>query len=115
VGNYSPSISPSGRYISYAAQTARDAGWDSSGSGSLIVYDTCFDVRPACSAGAVEVSASDGSLIHLFLGDSVHTTVPLTPDGCFVVFFQPEAALAEPASGLGDVFLAATPFASRPR
>jgi Tol biopolymer transport system component len=111
LGNYSPSISPSGRYISYAAQTLRDPGWDSSGLGSLIVYDTCFGATTACSAGPVEVSAPDGSLVPLAFGNSKNAAVPLTPDGRFVVFFQPQAVITEPVNGLGDVFLTVTPFA----
>lgn len=114
VGNYSPAISPSGRYISYATQISRDSVSNPSGVGKLIVHDTCFGTVGPCSSGPVQVLTSDGSPLSLALSGTNQDPVRLTPDGRFVVFFTSQTVMAEPISGLGDVFLTTTPFASHP-
>lgn len=114
VGNYSPAISPSGRYISYAAQISRDSASNPSGVGKLIVHDTCFGTVGPCSSGPAQVLTSDGSPLSLALSGTNQDPVRLTSDGRFVVFFTSQTVMAEPISGFGDVFLTTTPFASHP-
>jgi Tol biopolymer transport system component len=110
VQNYSPSISPSGRYITYAAQSLRDSPLDRSGIGNLVLYDTCLGAKTSCSPGEMAISMADGSPITLNFGNEDHPRVPLTPDARFVAFFTSQAVSPTVNSGLGDVFLTTTPF-----
>ncbi len=114
-GNYSPSISASGRYISYVAQTRNHKDASSSArSGYILVYDTCFGAISACSPHATLLSAVDSSGSASPLVGEIGVPVPVSDDGRFAAFStrQPVAALR--TSGFGDVFLTTTPFAARP-
>jgi IPT/TIG domain/WD40-like Beta Propeller Repeat len=114
VQNYSPAISPSGRYISYAEQNSRDSYGDRSGSGGLIVYDTCLGAITSCSPGELALSAPDGSPIAVNFGNNGYPRVPLTPDARFIAFFTSQAVASTTTSGLGDVFLTTSPFEPEP-
>jgi hypothetical protein len=39
-----------------------------------------------------------------------YSAAPLSADGRFAAFYAPDTIAAEPASGIGDVYLAITPF-----
>jgi Tol biopolymer transport system component len=110
LGNYSPVISPSGRYISYLAQISSDLAPNSSSAGNLIVYDTCFGTVGPCSASPLQVLASDGSKFSFNISAANREPAPLTPDGQLVVFFTRDAVSTASVSGLGDVYLTTTPF-----
>ncbi|HTU33665.1 MAG TPA: hypothetical protein VMF66_07670 [Candidatus Acidoferrum sp.] len=109
-GNYSPSISPSGRYVSYVAseqdgKTAPNAAT----TGDIVVYDTCFGATSACSPHASELIAADPSGNQSPLTSDIRIAVPVTDAG-FAAFFTQQTVPAVRASGLGDVFLTTTPF-----
>jgi trimeric autotransporter adhesin len=113
--NYSPSISPSGRYISYTQQNSRDAYQYASGAGNLIVYDTCLGATTACSPRQLELFGPNGSPILLKFGnENDDRRVPLTPDARFIAFFTPQPVASTTTSGVGDVFLTTTPFEPQP-
>jgi hypothetical protein len=39
-----------------------------------------------------------------------YTAAPMSADGRFAVFYAPDTIAAQPASGVGDVYLTVTPF-----
>ena len=86
-------VSANGRYVSAIAAP-------SSGSGSLLVYDTCFAAVSPCSPQPYPVAASA-----LASGPS-----PLTPDGSFLAFVTSASTSGVPVSNSGDVLLMVTPF-----
>jgi IPT/TIG domain/WD40-like Beta Propeller Repeat len=113
LGNYSPAISPSGRYISYTAQISRDTESNSSGLGKLIVFDTCFGTVGPCSSEPIQVLASDGSPVSLAFDGANQEPVRLTPDGRFVVFFNRDVVPGASVGGWSDVYLTKILFQSR--
>lgn len=107
IGNYSPAISASGRYISFTQQRANDEpGFDARGLGYLIVYDTCLGASDPCSPQMTTPRALSNSSP---LNAQTSTQVPMSLDGDFAVFFSNGTVPANPKSGLGDVFLTLTP------
>lgn len=109
-GGYSPSISASGRYISYIVHAeSADSAAGSTTSGYIVVYDTCFGAIGACSPHASELSARDSSGNETLLTGDIRVPAPVT-DGGFVAFFTHESVPAIRTSGLGDVFLTTSPF-----
>ncbi|HEX5425060.1 MAG TPA: IPT/TIG domain-containing protein [Candidatus Acidoferrales bacterium] len=109
-GNYSPSISPSGRYISYLVRAQdNNAESNSATTGYILVYDTCFGATGACSPHAAELVAADPFGNQAPLTSDIRVPVPVTDAG-FAAFFTQQAMPAVHASGLGDVFLTTTPF-----
>jgi trimeric autotransporter adhesin len=112
-GSYEPSISASGRYLSYVVQTqAQNAASVSGTVGSIAVYDTCFGARDACSPHVVELGAdSNGDALPL-TGD-IDVRVPITDEG-LAAFFTRQAVSALRTSGFGDVLLTTTPFQTQP-
>jgi Tol biopolymer transport system component len=109
-GAAAPSISPSGRYISFIAPAAGAVANGSPASGSLYVYDTCFGATGACTAQEYAVAASPADSQAGPLPVDASTPAPLSSDGGFVAFFTSAALPNLPLSGHGDVFLATTPF-----
>jgi len=123
--NFSPAISASGRYISFvsgAAAAGVPAGQVAT-EGSLVVRDTCFSAVLPCTAHTYAVSdatavfsATRASLVVSSTNKSTpltadrYTAAPLTADGRFAVFYAPDTIAAQPASGVGDVYLTVTPF-----
>jgi hypothetical protein len=39
-----------------------------------------------------------------------YSAAPISADGHFAAFYAPDTVEAEPASGIGDVYLTVTPF-----
>jgi WD40-like Beta Propeller Repeat len=114
VQNYSPSISPSGRYISYTQQNSRDSYTDASGAGNLVVYDTCLGATTACSPRQLELAADGSPILLKFGNQNYDRRVPLTPDARFIAFFTSQPVASTTTSGLGDVFLTTTPVEPQP-
>ncbi len=111
-GSYSPSISPSGRYISYIVQVQDGDGATGANAGTtgyVVVYDTCFGATGACSPHAAELTATDPSGIQSPLASDIRIPVPVTDAG-FAAFFTRQSLPMVHASSLGDVFLTETPF-----
>jgi hypothetical protein len=122
--NFSPAISASGRYISFVsgAASAGLAGQVAT-EGSLVVRDTCFGAVLPCtphtyavSGAAATFSATHATLAVVSNNKSAplaadrYSAAPLSADGRFAAFYAPDTIAAEPASGIGDVYLAVTPF-----
>jgi trimeric autotransporter adhesin len=122
--NFSPAISASGRYISFVsgAASTTPAGQVAT-EGSLVVRDTCFGAVLPCTAHtyAVSEAAASLSVTHAMLVVSSnsksaplvadrYSAAPLSADGRCAAFYAPNTIAAEPASGIGDVYLAVTPF-----
>jgi trimeric autotransporter adhesin len=108
-GSYSPSISSSGRYISYTVQTvAQEAATGT--RGYIVVYDTCFGETGPCSphAAVLPVASPLGGKAPL-IGD-IRVRVPIANDGRFAAFFTQVVLPELRSSGFGDVFLTTTPF-----
>jgi hypothetical protein len=105
-----PSISPSGRYITFIALASDDQNGAGSRSGSLYVYDTCFGQGGGCTSEVYPISASgDGSRSWPLTVDTF-ARVPLTSDDRFAAYSTPDPIAASPLSGAGDVLLTVTPF-----
>jgi IPT/TIG domain len=123
--NFSPAISASGRYISFVSGVASavPAGQVAT-EGSLVGRDTCFGAVLPCTPHTYAVSEAAASLsaTHATLVVSTSTNksaplaadrysaAPLSADGRFAAFYAPDTIAAQPASGVGDVYLAITPF-----
>lgn len=109
-GNYSPSISPSGRYISYIVR-AQDGNAESRSAttGYIVTYDTCFGAVGPCSPHAAELIAADAFGNESPLVSDIRVPVPITDAG-FAAFFTDQNVPAMHVSGLGDVFLTTTPL-----
>jgi hypothetical protein len=122
--NFSPAISSSGRYISFVSGAAASvpAGQVAT-EGSLVVRDTCFGAVLPCAAHTYAVSeatavfsASRAALVvsgatkSAPLAADRYTAAPMSADGRFAVFYAPDTIAAQPASGVGDVYLTVTPF-----
>jgi hypothetical protein len=117
---YSPSISASGRYVSFVAASASSG---SSSEGGLEVRDMCFGAGKACAAKSYAVNDSPPCSTGCMLptcppapSDSTgvtadkYTPVPLSANGRFAAFYAPESIPAQPSNGVGGVFLTITPF-----
>jgi len=122
--NFSPAISATGRFISFVSGAASTppAGQVAT-EGSLVVRDTCFGAVLPCTPHTYPVSEASAtfSSVHAMLAVSSNTkstplaadrysAAPLTADGRFAAFYAPDTIAADPASGIGDVYLAVTPF-----
>jgi hypothetical protein len=126
--SFSPTISTSGRYISFVSGSSANASTaEVIAEGSLVVRDTCFGANTKCAphtyaiVGAPSSPASITAALANFGGSpngakSVPTMAdrysqaPVSADGRFAAFYAPNTVAAEPASGTGDVFLTVTPF-----
>jgi hypothetical protein len=122
--NFSPAISASGRFISFVSGAASTAASGQAASeGSLVVRDTCFGAVLPCTPHTYAVSEAAASLSEARSTPAVfsnnksapvaadrYSPAPLTADGRFAAFYAPDTIAAEPASGIGDVYLAVTPF-----
>jgi hypothetical protein len=123
--NFSPAISASGRYISFVSgAAATPTAGQVATEGSLVVRDTCFGAVLPCTPHTYPVSEAAASLsaTHAALLVSTsnnksaplfadrYSAAPLSADGRFAVFYAPDSIAAQPASGVGDVYLAITPF-----
>jgi hypothetical protein len=123
--NFSPAISASGRYISFVsgADVATAPAGQVATEGSLVVRDTCFGAVLPCTAhtyavseATAVISAAHTALVVSGANKSAplaadrYSAAPLSADGHFAVFYAPDTIAAQPASGVGDVYLTVTPF-----
>lgn len=109
-----PSISSSGRYVSYVAFSASIAppasGASAAAVGALYIYDTCFGAGAACVPQATAVNGDPAvSSAAPFIADAARLA-PMNADASFIVFSTSAAIPALPLGGLGDVLLSVTPF-----
>src|ERR1700689_3028722 len=122
--NFSPAIRAAGRFSSFVSGAASTppAGQVAT-EGSLVVRDTCFGAVLPCTPHTYAVSEASAtfSAAHAMLAVSSnaksapltadrYSASPLSADGRFATFYAPDTIAAEPASGIGDVYLAVTPF-----
>jgi hypothetical protein len=121
--NFSPAISTSGRYISFVSGAASVPVGQVATEGSLVVRDTCFGAVLPCtphsyavSEAVASLSATRATLAGVSNNKSAplvadrYSAAPLSSDGRFAAFYAPDTIAAQPASGVGDVYLALTPF-----
>ena len=122
--NFSPAISASGRYISFVSGAAATVpAGQVAAEGSLVVRDTCFGAVLPCTAHTYAVSEATAVFSATRAAVVVSSTnkpaplaadrysvAPLTADGRFAAFYAPDTIEAQPASGVGDVYLTVTPF-----
>lgn len=100
---FGPSISSSGRYISFAAVSAAVP----ESVNHAFVHDTCFGANSStCALQTVMVSATNSGEAG---NNSTHPQIALSGDGQIRGFGSNATNLASPTSGLGDVFLMQMP------
>jgi Tol biopolymer transport system component len=108
-GAGAPSISPSGRYVSYVVPVAATSAAQEKNVGLLYVYDTCFTAI-ACSSQSYAVNGSSVISNQPPFVVNASTSAPLSSDGSFIAFSTVGAIAGLPLSGQGDVLLSITPF-----
>ena len=132
---YSPFISANGRYISLVeGRSSFAVPSESSTEGALVVRDTCFAAILPCNprtytfsaaamAGATNgatttamnavkaavVTVSGGTKIPSVSVDE-YSAAPISADGRYAAFYAPATAAAQPASGVGDVYISIALF-----
>jgi hypothetical protein len=124
---FSPSISASGRYISFVeghSAFASTATAEANSEGALVVRDTCFNAALPCTSrayafmaagasvatkSAAVVSTSSAAKVPSVSADQ-YSAAPISADGRFAAFYAPATAVAQPASGVGDVFISIALF-----
>ena len=118
---YSPSISANGRYVSFVAGSTASG---SSTEGTLEVRDMCFGAGKGCvvhsyaanDTGTCSTGCQTGSTCPTNVSNATgvtadkYTAVPLSANGRLAAFYAPESTPAQPANGVGDIFLTNTPF-----
>ncbi|MGH9759164.1 MAG: hypothetical protein ACRD4M_15620, partial [Candidatus Acidiferrales bacterium] len=106
-----PLISASGRYITFVAQLPSTAGAATSASsartGILSIRDTCFGATSSCTAATYTLASPAPNASSTRLLVDLFTPGPLTGDARIAAFYTSSKPPAQPASDLGDVFLAA--------
>jgi WD40-like Beta Propeller Repeat len=120
---FSPFISASGRYISFVeGHSAFAAANKSAAEGALVVRDTCFGAALPCAARAYAFSAAtsnaskNAAVVVTGNGKIPSVSVdqfsaaPISADGRFVAFYAPGTVAAQPASGVGDVYISIALF-----
>lgn len=126
--SFSPDISASGRYISFVSGSSASAPANEySNQGTLVIRDTCFGAMLPCTPHTYAISGASIALAggHTAAADPSNTAggmkmtpliadkysaAPISADGHFAAFYAPDTVEAEPASGIGDVYLTVTPF-----
>ncbi|MGA7920847.1 MAG: IPT/TIG domain-containing protein [Candidatus Acidiferrales bacterium] len=126
--SFSPMISASGRYISSVSGSLSSApANEDSNEGSLVIRDTCFGAILPCTPHTYGISGpsltvmgahtASANLSHTASGTKMapliadkYSAAPISADGHFAAFYAPDTADAQPASGVGDVYLTVTPF-----
>jgi Tol biopolymer transport system component len=108
------SVSPTGRYVSFASFASNLAPGASGKVSHVYVRDTCFGASSGgeCTPRSAMVSISaDGTPGNLTSGGQV-LAMPLSFDARFIAFFSLATNLASAGqtSGRGDVFLARNPL-----
>ena len=124
---FSPFISGSGRYISFVeGRSVFASQGESTTEGALVVRDTCFGAALPCTsrayafssaASAVTPSASKSATVVAVGGGKIpsvsvdpYSTAPISADGRYAAFYAPGTAAAQPASGVGDVYISIALF-----
>ena len=120
---FSPFISASGRYISFVeGHSAFAAANKSVAEGALVVRDTCFGAALPCAARAYAFSAAtsnaskNAAVVVTGSGKIPSVSVdqfsaaPISADGRFAAFYAPGTVAAQPASGVGDVYISIALF-----
>lgn len=119
---FAPFISASGRYISFVeGRSAFAASNGSATEGALVIRDTCFGAALPCTSRAYAFSAAASgaassaariSPIVVASGGKVPSVsvdqgsaAPISADGRYAAFYAPVTVAAQPASGIGDVFI----------
>jgi hypothetical protein len=125
--SFSPAVSASGRYVSFVSGTVSGApAGEVATEGSLLVHDTCFAATLPCTPHTYMVPSSAAALTgaHVTLASfstsnspktaplivDKYSAAPISSDGRFAAFYAPDTVAAQPASGIGDVYLTITPF-----
>jgi WD40-like Beta Propeller Repeat len=124
--SFSPAVSASGRYVSFVSGIVSSAPAGEATEGSLLVRDTCFAAALPCTPHTyiVPASAAAFAAAHVTLASfstansskvaplivDKYSTAPISSDGRFAAFYAPDTVAAQPASGIGDVYLTITPF-----
>jgi hypothetical protein len=124
--SFSPAVSASGRYVSFVSGNASNAPAGEATEGLLLMRDTCFGAALPCSPHTYVVPASAATLAsaHVTLASfstanspevaplivDKYSAAPISSDGRFAAFYAPDTVAAQPASGIGDVYLTITPF-----
>ena len=125
--SYSPFISANGRYISFVEGRSTFAvPSESSTEGALVVRDTCFGAALPCnpraytfSAAATvgDVSALKTAVVPVNGGTKIpsvsvdeYSAAPISSDGRYAAFYAPATPAAQPASGVGDVYISVALF-----
>src|ERR1700722_1787867 len=120
---FSPFISASGRYISFVeGHSAFAAANKSAAEGALVLRDTCFGAALPCAARAYAFSAAtsnpskNAAVVVTGSGKIPSVSVdqfsaaPISADGRFAAFYAPGTVAAQPASGVGDVYISIALF-----
>ena len=120
---FSPFISASGRYISFVeGHSAFAAANKSAAEGALVVRDTCFGAALPCAARAYAFSAAtsnaskNAAVVVTGSGKIPSVSVdqfsaaPISANGRFAAFYAPSTVAAQPASGVGDVYISIALF-----
>jgi IPT/TIG domain/WD40-like Beta Propeller Repeat len=124
---FSPFISGSGRYISFVeGRSAYASPAESTTEGALIVRDTCFGAALPCasrtyafSAAASLVAGSISKTATVVAGGfgkipsvsvDQYSAAPISADGRYAAFYAPGTVAAQPASGVGDVYISIALF-----
>ncbi len=125
--SFSPAVSASGRYVSFVSGiAANDAANEAATEGPLLVRDTCFAAALPCTPRTYMVPATPAALsaAHVTLASfstsnspkaaplvvDKYSAAPISSDGRFAAFYAPDTVAAQPASGIGDVYVTITPF-----
>ncbi|MGA7552420.1 MAG: IPT/TIG domain-containing protein, partial [Candidatus Acidiferrales bacterium] len=125
--SFSPAVSASGRYVSFVSGIAANApAGEVATEGSLLVRDTCFAAALPCTPRTYMVPSTAAALsgAHVTLASfstsnspkaaplvvDKYSAAPISSDGRFAAFYAPDTVAAQPASGIGDVYLTITPF-----
>jgi hypothetical protein len=123
---FSPFISGSGRYISFVeGHSAYALPSESTTEGALIVRDTCFGAALPCALRAYAFSAAasfaagntsknagtvaaSGKIPSVSVDQ--YSAAPISADGRYAAFYAPGTVAAQPASGVGDVYISIALF-----
>jgi hypothetical protein len=105
-----PSISSTGRYVSYISNSGPTSTTSAASASSLFIHDTCFGAIAACTPQEYAVTgAGVVSNAPPFTANAAAPAV-MSSDASFVVFSSSAPTAGLPLSGQGDVLLSITPF-----
>jgi len=124
---FSPFISASGRYISFVEGSSAFASASQLATeGALVVRDTCFGAALPCTSRAYAFSTASsvtsgasrtrpiiapgagGKIPSVSVDQS--SAAPISADGRYAAFYAPGTIAAQPASGVGDVYISIALF-----